>query len=47
MAQPFPYMQFYFADYDADTAHLTTFEHGVYFLLIKAYWKSGRRASGQ
>lgn len=42
MAQPFPYMQFYFADYDADTAHLTTFEHGVYFVLIKAYWKSGR-----
>jgi uncharacterized protein YdaU (DUF1376 family) len=42
MAQPFPYMQFYFADYDADTAHLSTLEHGVYFLLIKAYWKSGR-----
>ena len=42
MAQPIPYMQFYFADYDADTAHLSTFEHGVYFLLIKAYWKSGR-----
>jgi len=35
-------MQFYFADYDADTAHLSTLEHGVYFLLIKAYWKSGR-----
>lgn len=42
MAQPFPYMQFYFADYDADTAHLSTLEHGVYFLLIKAAWKSGR-----
>jgi uncharacterized protein YdaU (DUF1376 family) len=42
MAQPFPYMRFYFADYDADTAHLSTLEHGVYFLLIKAVWKSGR-----
>lgn len=43
MAQPLPYMQFYFADYDADTPHLSTLEHGAYFLLIKAYWK-GKRA---
>lgn len=38
----FGYMPFYFGDYDADTGHLSTLEHGVYFLLIKAYWKSSR-----
>lgn len=38
----FGYMPFYFGDYDADTGHLSTLEHGVYFLLIKAYWKSSK-----
>jgi uncharacterized protein YdaU (DUF1376 family) len=34
-----PYMQFYPAKYLADTAHLTTLEHGAYLLLIFNYWQ--------
>lgn len=36
-----PYMRMYWADYDADTAHLTTMQHGIYLLLIKNYWQRG------
>jgi len=37
-----PYMQFFVADYLADTAHLTTEEHGAYMLLLFSYWQTGK-----
>jgi len=37
-----PYIQFYIAEYLADTAHLTTEEHGAYLLLIFNYWQRGK-----
>jgi len=35
-------MQFYVADYLADTMHLSAEEHGAYLLLIFNYWQTGK-----
>lgn len=37
-----PYMQFYVAEYLADTAHLDAEENGAYLLLIFNYWQTGK-----
>lgn len=36
-----PYMPFFVADYLADTADLSTAQHGAYMLLIMNYWQRG------
>ena len=42
MMAALPYMQFYVADYLADTTHLTAEEHGAYMLLLFSYWQLRR-----
>jgi uncharacterized protein YdaU (DUF1376 family) len=37
----FPYMPWYHGDHIRDTGHLTTEQHGAYFLLINHYWSTG------
>jgi len=37
-----PYMPMFWSDYLADTAYLTTLEHGAYILLIANYWQTGK-----
>lgn len=35
------WMPIHIGDYLGETTHLTTVEHGVYFLLMLTYWKHG------
>lgn len=42
MMAALPYMQFYVADYLADTTHLTAEEHGAYMLMLFSYWQTGK-----
>lgn len=42
MAAPLPFLRLFPAEYLADTQHLTTEQHGAYFLLILNYWQTGK-----
>lgn len=42
MSETGAWMPLYWGDYLSDTTHLTTEEHGAYFLLIGSYWRRGR-----
>ena len=37
-----PYMQFVIPDYQADTGHLSTEQHGAYIMLLFNYWQTGK-----
>ena len=44
-ARPDTWMPLYWGDYLRDTGHLSTAEHGAYFLLIGHYWTTGKPLS--
>lgn len=41
------WMPLYWGDYHQKTQHLTTYQHGAYFLLLGSYWMTGRAIDPQ